>query len=73
MTTSCHRIEGVESHLIDLQARICAAVGRADTRRVLTLDQRETIADAVLEELGVEYVEGQPGAWRYVTSWQSRA
>lgn len=31
----------------------------------------EEIAEAVMEELGLEFVEGAEGAWRYATAWQS--
>ncbi|GAA1179304.1 hypothetical protein [Nesterenkonia xinjiangensis] len=68
--TRSWRIEGVESHLSELHGRICAAVERARTGGTASQAETEAIADAVIEELGVDYVEGCEGVWRYVTAWQ---
>lgn len=44
--------------------------GTSELLHDLPEDELDCCAEAVIEALGLEYVEGVEGEWRYVSAWQ---
>ena len=42
----------------------------AEAFKNVNLTEARDAAQAVIDALGLEYIEGADGEWRYVTAWQ---